>query len=702
MLERGELRPAAAADVPAGAGGRGVPVHGAGPPHRQDRADAARCCSTASFDELDADATYLVTGGLSGLGLLTASRLVERGARHLVLVGRRAPSAAAQPTIAALRAKGAQIVVEQARCRAARRRGARVSRHPFGEPASPARRRAFGRPARRRRAAAAAMEPLRAPARRRRSTARWALHELTRGLRLDFFVMYSSMASVLGSPGQGNHAAANAFMDALAAQRRARGPARAQHQLGRVERGRRGRRRGRSTSSVGAQGIEAIAPARGLELLDALMRGAAAHVGVFPVRWPQFLARPGCAPPPFLDALRAERREQRRGHGSLPRRPQPRRRCSRELEDATPLRRHELLLAFVSEHVARVIGAAEPEAIDPRQPLNELGLDSLMAVELRNRLGTALALARSLPATLVFDYPTLEALATILDREVVPAPAREPTGSRARRRRDRGRRCDAIDELCGRRDRAAARQKMRQGPEMSDFLARISHFSPKRLALLADELNEPRAGARARAARADRDRRHRLPLPGRRRHPGAVLAAAARRASTRSREVPRIAGTSTPLYDPDPGRAGQDVHALGRLPRPRGRLRSAFLRHLAARGAQHGSRSSAAARGDVGGARARRHLAATARRHAHGGLRRHLGAATTTSSCARAALPDLDAYTASGVAHSIASGRLSYFLGTARARACRSTRRAPRRSWRSTTRCTACAAASATWRWPAA
>jgi len=100
-----------------------------------------------------------------------------------------------------------------------------------------------------------------------------------------------------------------------------------------------------------------------------------------------------------------------------------------ELRDATPIRRQELLLTFVSEHVGRVIGATAAQAIDPKQPLNELGLDSLMAVELRNRLGTALALTRSLPATLVFDYPTLEALAAYLDREVVPAPSAAAAGT---------------------------------------------------------------------------------------------------------------------------------------------------------------------------------------------------------------------------------------------------------------------------------
>ena len=88
--------------------------------------------------------------------------------------------------------------------------------------------------------------------------------------------------------------------------------------------------------------------------------------------------------------------------------------------------RHGVL---VGDHVARVIGAPNREAIDPRQPLNEIGLDSLMAVELRNRLGTGLGLTRSLPATLVFDHPTLEALAVYLGHDVLPVGEAAPAAT---------------------------------------------------------------------------------------------------------------------------------------------------------------------------------------------------------------------------------------------------------------------------------
>jgi acyl carrier protein len=250
----------------------------------------------------------------------------------------------------------------------------------------------------------------------------WALHVLTRGEPLDFFVLYSSMASVLGSRGQANHAAANAFMDALAAHRRALGLPGLSISWGAwSEVGAAADRQ--VDQRVVARGIDVITPAHGLELLEKLMRAEAAHVGVFPVRWERFLAG-GDAHGRFV-AHFAEHAKGVAKPGAKHADAKPAGAAGAalidELKQATPQRRRERLLGFVAEHVARVVDAPSAQAIDPRQPLNELGLDSLMAVELRNRLGTGLGLARSLPATLVFDHPTLEALAAYLEELVVPA-----------------------------------------------------------------------------------------------------------------------------------------------------------------------------------------------------------------------------------------------------------------------------------------
>jgi acyl transferase domain-containing protein/NADPH:quinone reductase-like Zn-dependent oxidoreductase/SAM-dependent methyltransferase len=378
----------------------------------------------ASLRALQPGATYLVTGGLSGLGLLTAQRLVERGARHLILVGRRAPGAAATSALETMRKDGAQVQVAQA---------------DIAQPAEVARVLALVDPQRPLRGIVHSAGLLEDGALLQQDWPRfarplgpkvdgaWALHAQTAHLRLDFFVLYSSMASVLGSAGQGNHAAANAFMDTLALQRRAAGlPALSISWGAWSEVGAAAERR--VDERIDAQGIEAIAPAHGLELLETLMAAApTAHVAVFPARWSAFLAQPAAAAP-MLDTLRALQRTATRRAPPAPA-PAPAAAAGvadewlAQLQQATPARRHEAMLSFVGEQVARVIDAAGADAIDPRQPLNELGLDSLMAVELRNRLGSGLRLQRSLPATLVFDHPTLDALATYLTQAALPGVA---------------------------------------------------------------------------------------------------------------------------------------------------------------------------------------------------------------------------------------------------------------------------------------
>jgi NAD(P)-dependent dehydrogenase (short-subunit alcohol dehydrogenase family) len=378
----------------------------------------------ASLAALDPAATYLVTGGLAGLGLATARRLVERGARHVLLAGRSAPTPEALRAIDTMRAVGATITVAQADISKPEAVRALLEKVPPQVPLRGIVHSAgvledgalmqqtwerFERP----------LGP--------KVEGTWALHSQTLGARLDFFVLYSSMASTLGSSGQGNHAAANAFMDALAADRRARGlpglsiswgawseiGAAADREVDR---------------KVGAQGIDVIAPDRGIEWLEALMAGRAPHVSVFPVRWDVFLANARGATP-FLSRFAASAREAAKAREAA--RAAPVASLAEQLRGATAARREELLLGFVADQVARVVGAPDRDAIDPRTPLNTIGLDSLMAVELRNRLGSGLGLARGLPATLVFEHPTVEALTAYLAREVAPdaAPSAAPAAA---------------------------------------------------------------------------------------------------------------------------------------------------------------------------------------------------------------------------------------------------------------------------------
>ena len=237
-------------------------------------------------DELSPDATYLITGGLRGLGLATAEHLVAKGARHVVLVGRRPVGMANEANLAALRSLGAQIRVIQADvsdCNEVARVLATIEAelpplrgivHSAGVLADAAiLQQDWSR-----------FTQVLGP----KVDGSWALHVLTRGLRLDFFVMYSSVASVFGSAGQANHAAANAFMDALAVHRRSLGlPALSIGWGGWSDIGSAADRG--LHDRLGVKGIGSITPERGLEMFDALMRSAPAHVAACPIDWPLLL-----------------------------------------------------------------------------------------------------------------------------------------------------------------------------------------------------------------------------------------------------------------------------------------------------------------------------------------------------------------------------------------------------------------------------
>lgn len=367
----------------------------------------------AATAHVDANGAYLVTGGLGGLGLLTAQRLVESGARTLVLVGRRAPSRQARAAIAAMEADGAQITVIEADMAQAGAVAAVLAKidegsvplrgiiHSAGELRDGA-------------LVQQTWDGFTAPLRAKVDGA-WALHTQSLKARLDFFIMYSSIASMLGSAGQANHAAANAFMDALAQHRRAQGlPALSISWGAWKDVGAAADRN--MDDRAGARGIGMIAPEQGLSALERLSHAPTPHVAFFPVRWNVFL-KGDAAHSPFVSRLNTSQSgAQADRSAAAP--PSVSAAIIAELQAAGLARRHELLLTFVAEHVARVTSASDWRSIDPRQPLSELGLDSLMAVDLRNRLGAGLGMGRSLPATLVFDHPTIEALARYLARSL--------------------------------------------------------------------------------------------------------------------------------------------------------------------------------------------------------------------------------------------------------------------------------------------
>jgi myxalamid-type polyketide synthase MxaB len=238
----------------------------------------------------------------------------------------------------------------------------------------------------------------------------WELHVQTEGLPLDFFICFSSLASLLGSPGQGNYAAANAFLDALAHHRRARGlPGLSINWGPWADAG----MAAKLHSRLKAHGEAMIDPATGVRMLTCALTQTAAQVGVLHVDWPQYAA--GYPTPEFLEMLLD------RPFGSRPGGiPGPA--LIQRLADAPADRRRELREEFVQEQVAGVLG--HPAHAVPRtQGLADLGMDSLGSIELRSRLEQALACR--LPTTVAFDYPNVELLSAYLNDQIRPTQPRD-------------------------------------------------------------------------------------------------------------------------------------------------------------------------------------------------------------------------------------------------------------------------------------
>ena len=345
------------------------------------------------------DGCYLVTGGLGALGLRLAHWLAERGAGRIVLTGRREPDAAAQERIAAMRALGAEVQAE--RCDIAD--GAQVA-------ALLGRLRTGGRPLRGVLHAAGVLDdalvtdidPARARAvRDPKVLGASHLDRLTAADPLDFFVMLSSVASLLGTPGQGAYAAANAVMDALAHDRHARGlPALAVH-LGPV----RGeglaaqqRVRGDSLARLGLDGLDAAQVVAGIDRLVATGVPEAACMRLDAARWHAAMQREGAID--LVERIAADRAAGASAEAQKP--------LAEQLAAAPAGHpRRALMEAMLREEVGQVLRIA-PARVPADRPLRALGLDSLMALELRSRLERRTGL--TLSPTLAWNHPTVQLL----------------------------------------------------------------------------------------------------------------------------------------------------------------------------------------------------------------------------------------------------------------------------------------------------
>ena len=354
------------------------------------------------------DRTYLVTGGLGGIGCVVARWLADHGAGVIVLNGRREPDEAAEQVIGELRDQGIRVEVELADVTDPAAVDAMLARMDDSLPALGGVIHSVGV------LSDGALSNLSWDRFEQvlwpKVIGAWHLHRATRDKDLDLFVLFSSVTGVLGNAGQANHAAANAFLDQLAGHRRALGlPGQsiawgAWSGLGEAE-----EQRERIARQLEAAGTGWMTPQKGLMAFDRLVRQDLTTATVTSVDWPVF-ADSQEHHPPFLEEMIAETDtdtdEPSAGTVDL----------LADLGSVPAGEREGRLVAFLQQELKAVLRM--PTEPSPAVGFVDLGMDSLMAVEFRNRLNRALAGAYVAPNTVVFDYPDIESLARHLVREL--------------------------------------------------------------------------------------------------------------------------------------------------------------------------------------------------------------------------------------------------------------------------------------------
>ena len=388
------------------------------------------------------DRTYLVTGGMGGIGLAIARWLAENGAGSIVLNGRRDPDPAACETVRELQGSGVDVRVEVTDVTDFEAVDAMLARidadllplggiiHSVGVLSDGVvENQTWER-------FVQVLWP--------KVLGAWHLHRATMTSDLDMFVLFSSVTGVVGNAGQANHAAANAFLDQLAAHRRALGlPGQAiawgaWSGIGEAE-----EQRERIERQLAYTGAGWLTPQQGMKAFDWLVRQDVTASTVTAVDW-SVIANGSETPSPFFsDLVVAPRPQERKFEGAAPAGG-----LLDRMRDTPAEGRRDLLQSFVQQELQAVLRLASPPSATAS--FFDVGMDSLMAVELRNRLNRALDNACTLSNTVVFDYPDASALAGHLVAELdtvggatalptaLPTPP-APDGRRPVERRERQR-----------------------------------------------------------------------------------------------------------------------------------------------------------------------------------------------------------------------------------------------------------------------
>ncbi|NEP00100.1 MAG: SDR family NAD(P)-dependent oxidoreductase, partial [Symploca sp. SIO2E9] len=334
---------------------------------------------------VDSNSTYLITGGLGSLGMLLAKSLVQQGAKHLVLLSRRQPNCALESSLAQLEAKAAKITVLQAdvadysqleqvfqqiQSTLPPLRGiihaagvlddamlTQLSWQRFTKVLSP------------------------------KVAGSWNLHTLSAQLPLDFFVCFSSAAALVGSLGQGNYAAANAFLNGLAHYRQSLGlPGISLNWGPWAETGMATRLGKQHQARLQQQGLTPITPQQGLQVFQELLQSNQACLGILPVNWSKFAQKfpPGTQTPFFSQLIYKIVQATPKKQGAA-----QEKQILGQLQAATVDNYDRILLDYIADIVLKVLGLDRSQ-LQVNQPLDSMGLDSLMSAELKNRLSSNL------------------------------------------------------------------------------------------------------------------------------------------------------------------------------------------------------------------------------------------------------------------------------------------------------------------------
>ncbi|AEM85970.1 type I polyketide synthase [Streptomyces violaceusniger] len=360
--------------------------------------------TNATGEPVTLDGTVLITGGTGGLGSAVARHLVAaHGVRSLLLLSRRGAAApGADALVEELTAQGAEVKVVA--CDAADRSA--LADVLAGVPLTGVIHTAgilddgvisTLTPEQVHRVLTPKVD------------AAWHLHDLTRDQDLSMFVVFSSLAGLIGSPGQGNYAAGNVYLDSLVQQRRSAGLAGISMAWGPWDQslGLTGALSGTDMHRLGRLGMLPISEDQGMILFDRALAAGQPLLGLTELKTSALRATAEI--PALFRSLAGGPARRTRARAGVAERTGG---LAGQLADLTPEQRQSHLLALVRDQVASVLGYQSGTDIDESKPFREVGFDSLTAVELRNRLQTVTEL--SLPSTLVFDYPNAVRLADFL------------------------------------------------------------------------------------------------------------------------------------------------------------------------------------------------------------------------------------------------------------------------------------------------